>query len=247
MTTWIERYRRQAEERYKRLDVVPLLADLPGREPKEKARSERSPSHRRRQGAGGADHPGVRRPRWRRCSARTSSPSCSRSGTARGLLGPVRRLDCRTGGAYRIAMSGPKGNSGERARLVPRCHHQRVDRADLRPRRRRRLRDSWRSIASRTWATAAPGSPRSRSSRASSTATRSSTPAWSTATPDSTSCSRSCSASSSPNTAVQSAAHARRPPEVGHPALPRSRHTGEDAPRSRSVQATRARPARLRR
>ena len=27
MTTWIERYRRQAEERYKRLDA--LLADLP--------------------------------------------------------------------------------------------------------------------------------------------------------------------------------------------------------------------------
>jgi DNA-binding transcriptional ArsR family regulator len=27
MTTWIERYRRQAEERYRRLDI--LLADLP--------------------------------------------------------------------------------------------------------------------------------------------------------------------------------------------------------------------------
>jgi hypothetical protein len=29
MTTWIERYRRQAEQRYKRLDA--LLADLPDR------------------------------------------------------------------------------------------------------------------------------------------------------------------------------------------------------------------------
>ena len=100
------------------------------------------------------------------------------------------QYDCRTGGAYRIAMSGPEMEGsvhGSFHDVIPNELIVQTFAPDG-------AGDfvSWRSIASRTWATAAQGSPRSRSSRASSTATRSSTPACSRATTDSTTCSRSC-------------------------------------------------------
>ena len=120
MTTWIERYRRQAEERYRRLDALPCGRRCPTNDPKEK--------HRMR----GQHHEiivdekcrwcassGSSTPRPRRSSGPTSTPSCSSSGT-----GP-RATRCGSttstaGPAGPTAITSPGRQGVRRPRLVPR-------------------------------------------------------------------------------------------------------------------------------
>ena len=94
MTKWIERYRRQAEERYDRLDAV--LAEMRGDEQPihtdeaDDARSQHRERHQqplpgldrgRRQGARSSASPATSTPPRRSCSGPTPTPSCSPAGS----------------------------------------------------------------------------------------------------------------------------------------------------------------------
>ena len=116
MTTWIERYRRQAEERYQRLDA--LLADAARRD-------------RRRSTVNEAEIivdekvPTVTiirefdAPVEKVFRAHVEPELFVQWNWPDGYEVRFDHFDCRTGGAYRITMSG-RGHGGQRPRLVPR-------------------------------------------------------------------------------------------------------------------------------
>ena len=115
MTKWIERYRRQAEERYRRLDdVLRALPDDP--EPTPTGPDDRSTTMTIRthqtEIVADPDVPLVRITREfdaaarEACSAPTPTPSCSPSGSAPAATRcTVDHYDCRTGGSYRYVLA----------------------------------------------------------------------------------------------------------------------------------------------
>ena len=128
MTKWIERYRRQAEERYRRLDdVLAAMDEEHGPDDRRRAKEqhhEREPRSRpsRTSRSSGSPASSTRRPR--RSSGRTSTPTCSRSGSGRTASTPrITEWDAppAAAGAYRNtrprttstpASTGPSTRSG---------------------------------------------------------------------------------------------------------------------------------------
>ena len=87
MTAWIERYRRTAEERFRRLDDVlaalPPDADPLPRPERRRHDPPRDADRRRRPRARDPPHARVRRDARPRCSGPTATPRSSPSGSAR--------------------------------------------------------------------------------------------------------------------------------------------------------------------
>ena len=186
MTKWIERYRREAEERYRRLDDVlrsmPDDASTAPHHPRQEKHDDQHPhprdrDHRRRRRPARPDHPRVRRPageglpgphrpRARRAVARPARPDDD----GRPLRLPQRRV---------LPLRALARRRGVRLqRLLPRGAPRRAHRADLHLRGVSPTASRSRSSCSRTSGTAAPGSSRRRSSTRSRAATPSSRAAW---------------------------------------------------------------------
>ena len=182
MTKWIERYRREAEERYRRLDAV--LAEMNERptpthdhqtterrkEPHHDHHSPRPPS-RPTPRCRSSGSPATSPPPRRSCCGRTPTPSCSPRGSGRTPVRPRSTTGTRaTGGSWRYVAH----RDGEEYGFRGSFHEVRPDRivqtftweGDA------RRRGAGDAVGSRTSATAAPGCTRSRWSTASRAGTR---------------------------------------------------------------------------
>ena len=245
MTKWIERYRREAEERFGRLDDVWRAMEISTGSTTERTNERGSsimrdartrPGSRRSRTCRSSASSASSRPRPSGCSGRTSTPTCSRSGAARAASTPTIDVwDARTGGEWRYTRQPRRRRLRRRLLgLLPRGPPARADRADLDVRRRSPTASAWRRRPSRRSTAAAAAWSARRSSSRSRSATRSCPAAWrpacSRATRSSTSCSR------------RSSEHAGRAPPRGRrrrsPAGSWGRPTG--TPRRPSTAGSRA-------
>ena len=193
MTKWIERYRREAEERFSRLDDV--LAGL--EEKRDRSTSMSATTRNQTSIEVSPAVPTVTITREFDAPVALVFRAYTEPDLFRQWIGPRNRtfelqeFDCRTGGAWRYSTT--TGLRGQVLRGLPRGAPRRADRADVhlrglprpgRPRDRRR---------SRTSGAAARGSPRCRWSTPSRRATGSWPAAWSPASSRATRSSTSCS------------------------------------------------------
>ena len=162
MTKWIERYRQQAEERYRRLDDV--LRAHAGRSPLTQGRNTvmTSTTHHETQIVADPDVPLVRivrefdAPVEKVFRAHVDPDLVVQWLGPRDLTMTIDHFDCRTGGSYRYIHSRDGEDYGFHGSFHE-VRPERADRADLHLRGLPRPGRPGEAASSRTSATAAPG------------------------------------------------------------------------------------------